>query len=111
IYTALMISFVKNNGLQSYIRESFPIQKTGSVLLIVNYLISFSLLLFLIFDIKTTHYSSEMLAVLTVPIIFLAYHFFSILLIGWFSGEVDVIQTPLIIKINGVQFIGLGCSI
>ena len=111
IYAVLMISFVKNKGLYNYLRESFPMQKGGSILLIVNYLVAFSLLLMLILNIKTIHISNEVLVVSMVPIVFFLFHTVSLILIGWITGNSEVVQTPIFIKINGIQFLGLACSV
>jgi len=111
VYLVLMISFVKNRALYNYIRESFPLQKTASILLILNYLVSLSLLLILVFDIKTIYFSNQVLMALIAAIIFLLFHFLSLLVIGWISGELDVVRTPMLMKINGIQLIGLSCSI
>lgn len=111
VYSTLMVSFIKNKGLSNYIRESFPLQKGGSILLILNYLISFSLLIMLILEIKTFNFSSEILAILITPFFFMIFHVVILYLLGVITGEHEVFKTPLIIKINGIQFIGLACSI
>lgn len=111
IYSVLMISFVKNKGLYNYIRESFSIQKVGSILLIINYLISFGLLLILIFDLDVYNNNNHLLFVLLVPISFLAVHFLNLYIVGWVTGETEVIKSPMIMKINGIQLLGLACSI
>jgi hypothetical protein len=111
IYSVLMISFVKNKGLYNYIRESFQLHKTGSILLILNYLVSFSLLLILVFDIKTIYFSNQVLMALIMAIVFLLFHFLSLLIISWITGELGVFKTPMLMKINGIQLIGLSCSI
>lgn len=111
IYSVLMISFVKNKGLYNYIRESFSIQKVGSILLIFNYLISFGLLLILMFDLDVFSNKNHMLFVMLIPISFFAVHFLNLYIIGWITGETELIKSPVIMKINGVQLLGLACSI
>lgn len=111
IYSVLMISFVKNKGLYNYIRESFSIQKVGSILLIFNYLISFGLLLILMFDLDVFSNKNHMLFVMLIPISFFVVHFLNLYIIGWITGETELIKSPVIMKINGVQLLGLACSI
>lgn len=111
IYSVLMISFVKNKGLYNYIRESFSLLKVGSILLIINYLISFGLLLILIFDLDVYNNNNHLLFVLLVPISFLAVHFLNLYIVGWVTGETELIKSPVIMKINGIQLLGLACSI
>src|SRR5690606_13298550 len=111
IYSVLMISFVKNKGLYNYIRESFSLQKVGSILLILNYLISFGLLLILMFDFDVFSSKNHLFFVLLIPISFLAFHFFILYIVGWITGEIDLVRSPVIMKINGIQLLGLVCSI
>lgn len=111
IYSVLIFSFIKNKGLYNYIRESFSLQKTGSILLVTNYIASFSLLLILIFDLDVFNNKSHLIYMLTVPIAFMGFHFLNLYIVGWITGEVEIIRTPVIMKINGIQLLGLVCSI
>lgn len=111
VYSVLMISFIKNKGLYNYIRESFPPQKGGSILLIFNYLVSFSLLVILVLDIKSIQLSGDFLLAIISPVAFFIFHFLSLYLIGFISGDIDVVKTPILMKVNGAQFIGLACSV
>jgi len=111
IYLRLTISFFKNKGLYSYLRESFPIQKLGSILLIVNYWISFSMLLLVLFNTQLDFLNKSMWLIVALPVIFLFYNVISFYSIGLFSGEAGLMQTPILMKINGAQFLGIGCSV
>ena len=111
IYLSLILSLIKIKGLTNFLRESFQIQKGGSILLVVNYLVSFGLLLLLLFNLETIQFSNEMAAVLLIPIIMLAYHVVCFYTVGIIAGEVSMVQTPILIKINGAQLLGIGCSV
>ena len=111
IYAALTISFVKNKGLSGYLRESLPVQKMGSMLLLLNYWLSFSLLLLMIVNTRLIQMESSIWMIVVLPISVLFYHMASLYLAGLFSAETGIIQTPVLMKVNGAQFLGLGCSI
>ncbi|MEJ6583251.1 MAG: DUF4271 domain-containing protein [Crocinitomicaceae bacterium] len=110
IYLRLAFSFFKNKGLYSYLRESFPVQKLGSVLLLANYWISFSLLLLLIFKTQNVIFENNIWVVILVPVFVCLYNVISIFSIGLIANEGNLIQTPIVMKINGAQLLGLGCS-
>jgi len=111
IYIRLTVSFLKNKALNSYLRESFPVQKLGSILLLANYWVSFSLMLLLLFNIQADFLESTTLIVVTLPLLVLFYNVISFYSIGLFSGEAGLMQTPILMKINGAQFLGIGCSV
>ena len=111
IYVALTVSFVKNKGLFGFLRESLPVQKMGSMLLLLNYWLSFSLVLLMIVNTELIQIESSIWIIIVLPISVLFYHMASLYLAGLFSAETGVIQTPVLMKINGAQFLGLGCSI
>lgn len=111
IYLVLLVSFVKNKGLYNYLRESFPVQKTGSMLLLINYCISFSLLLLLVFNANFFNFQGNIWLVGLIPIIVLFYNVVTLYVLGLISGESSILKTPILMKINGAQLLGLGCSI
>lgn len=111
IYIRLAVSFSKNKGLYSYLRESFPVQKLGSLLLLANYWISFSLLLLLILNMQVDFFANNSWLVILLPLLVFLYNVISIYSIGLFSGEKGLMQTPILMKINGAQILGIGCSV
>ena len=111
IYLALAISFFKNKGLYNYIRESLPIQKAGSLLLLINYWIAFSLLLLLIYKSLIGLYDENIWLIVAVPLGVLVYNIVGFYSVGLFTGEQGVMQTPILMKVTGAQFLGIGCSI
>jgi hypothetical protein len=111
IYVALTVSFVKNKGLFGYLRESLPVQKMGSMLLLLNYWLSISLLLLIMVNTHPIQIESSIWLIVGLPISVLFYHLGSLYLVGLFSAETGAIQTPVLMKINGAQILGLGCSI
>lgn len=111
IYLVLAASFFKNKGLYNYLRESFPIQKAGSMLLLFNYWIAFSLLLLLVYKSQVGLYDENVWLVVVIPLSVLLYNIIGFYLVGLFTGESGIMQTPTLMKVNGAQFLGIGCSI
>lgn len=111
IYLALTVSFFKNKGLSNFLRESFPIQKTGSILLLINYWVSFSILLLIVFKSELLKIDSNIWLVVFLPLGIFLYNVISFYIVGLFSGESAIVQTPLLMKINGAQILGIGCAI
>jgi len=110
IYTVLPASFGKNKGLFSYLREKMPIQKAGSILLLLNYLISSSIIILMIVN-YDNNTSLSTFWIFSIPICVILFHLVSLFFTGIVTGENGLIQTPILMKISGAQLLGLGNSI
>lgn len=110
VYLRLTVSFFKNKGLHSYLRESFPVQKLSSILLLANYWVAFSLMLLLFFNSQADFFNNNVWLIVALPLFVLFYNIVSFYCIGLISGEISLVQTPILMKVNGAQFLGIGCS-
>ncbi len=107
IFTSLILSNVKTVSLYAYIRESHPLNKGGSLLLVLNYLISFGLVLYIISGFSNLDLTTEIAIVLVVPFALLAWSLCSMMVVGLITGERRVFSEPFAMKLVGVQFLGL----
>lgn len=107
MFEALATSAIKIQGLQPYLRESFPLNRQASLLLIVNYVISFGLVLHLAMEFSAIKFSYEWWVNLLIPAALLAWSFVSMLFVGLLTGERQVFAEPLAMKIVGVQLLGI----
>ena len=107
VYAVLLRSFTKGKQLSSYIRESFPVLKGASILLFVNYLLSFSILLFFVLSLPKFEMTSELLIITLTPIVFFLFGIGSLLVGMLLTGEREVFLVPILMKINGAQLLGL----
>jgi hypothetical protein len=111
VYTVLLKSFFKGKQLFLYLKESFPVFKGSSLLLFVNYLLSFSILLYFVLSLPQFEMSHELFIVTLTPIVFLFFGIGSLLVGMLLTGEREVFATPILMKINGAQLLGLYSSI
>lgn len=107
MFEALATSVIKVQGVQSYLRESFPLQRRASWLLIANYLISFGLVLFLAKEFSPFKLNYEWWVNLLIPAALLAWAIISMLFVGILTGERQIFIEPLAMKIVGAQMLGI----
>lgn len=107
IYASLIVANSKVGGLRAFIKESMPLNKLGSGLLLFNYLLSSSAMLYLFCIYKNMDWQSTSLIITLVPLAFFAWTIISLFLTRSLVGVKDVFYEPLILKIIGAQFLGL----
>jgi hypothetical protein len=107
MFEALATSAIKVQGIQAYLRESFPLNRRASFLLLANYLISFGLVLYLLSDLSLFRLRYEWWVNLIVPAALLFWSVLSMLFVGLLSGERQVFAEPLSMKIVGAQMLGI----
>ncbi|MBL4861673.1 MAG: DUF4271 domain-containing protein, partial [Crocinitomicaceae bacterium] len=107
IYSTILIAMVKVSGLSGYIRDSLPLMKRGSILLFLNYLLSFGLVIHLWLGQGGMPMGDNVLISMSLPLLLFIAVVGSFYLTGWITGEPQVFKEPMIMKVIGVQSIGL----
>ena len=107
IYASLSVGMVKVGSVRTHIRETFPINKRGSILLLLNYMISTGLIVYLCLEDTSVWKMDQMMIAAAIPFALFAGALISIRVTGWLTGEYDVLKAPLIMKVLGAQSIGL----
>ena len=107
IFVSLLVSNTKVQSLQAYIRESHPLNKGGSILLLINYLLSFSLVLYIISGFSRIEMNNELLLIGLIPLGLLLWSLGSMFVLGLITGERQVFTEPLAMKIVGTQALGV----
>lgn len=114
IYPALLVANSKIQGVQTYLRESLPLMKFSSLLLIINYLLTGGAITYLLLRDVPIHYSLKLTLVGLVPLCILVWNLGSMLSVAWLSGETHVFREPLALKMIGAQLLGViyfGCAL
>jgi len=106
IYLTLVISNVKIAGLPTYLRENFPLNKGGSYLLLANYFIACSTVIYMLYDSSDISYQ-DWVNIGFIPIALLLWSLGSMLMMGLITGESNVFYEPIAMKIIGAQIIGV----
>jgi hypothetical protein len=107
IYAAVSVGMFKVSGLPSYIKESMPLMERASILLLVNYLLSTSIILYLVSADYVDYRPEQLIISVTVPIVLIIGHLGSMRLVGWVTGERGVFRDPQIMKVLGAQVLGI----
>lgn len=107
VYYNVAVGMIKTQSLRVYLREAMPLRSGASLLLLVNYWISTGLLVYLVADHFEIGVLNAWILAIGVPLVLLFLHFFSLVLSGWVTGEVQVFRTPIAMKIVGTQVLGI----
>ena len=107
VYGAVAISLIKVSTLRGYLKETLSLGGRSSLLLIMNYWISFGLIVYLIGNYFEFKLINTWLLSLTVPLAVLLWHLSSMVITGWITGELEVFKAPLMMKLLGAQFLGI----
>lgn len=107
IYRTLAIAVTKNKSALSYVRESMPLKNRGSLLLILNFIISSSLVMFLAIEKFNINDVERVLISLSLPLILFFRPIFILLLTSWVTGEKNILKEPIVHKIVGIEFTGI----
>ena len=107
VYASLLLANGKIQGLNTFVKESMPLDKMGSILLIVNYLLSSSAMLYLFAIQKDYSGVSIWWMVGLLPLVLFGFTLLSLYLTRLLVGEESVFREPILFKIVGTQLIGL----
>lgn len=107
IATVLSV-FFKTSSVDQILKENMRLTSFSSVLLIMNYFISFSLCIFIVFNrvILLEAFWSVVFAV-SIPIVWFILEIVGLISIGWLTGESKRLEYPIIHTLTGSQFSGL----
>lgn len=107
IYVAIGVGLLKVNGIRAHIRETFPLNKRGSIFLLVNYVLTTALVVYLWLESFGTEKDKQIIYAIIAPMLLLFGSITSLKVTGWLTGEEEVLKAPIIMKIIGAQAIGL----
>jgi hypothetical protein len=104
--------FFKGPSIEQQLKENMRMNSFSSVLLILNYFISFSLCLFILLNriLLVDGFWSTLLA-LGLPIVLFMMETLGLYVIAWVTGEQKSINNTVIITLTGYQFAGLLLSV
>lgn len=114
IYVAIGIGLLKVNGVRAHIKETFPINKRGSIILLVNHVLASALVTYLWLESFDLDKNNQLFYAFIVPLALLFGGLTSLIATGWLTGEKEIVKAPIIMKIIGAQAIGLvyfGCAL
>ncbi len=107
IYQSLFLATGKFQGVVSFVRETMPLSKPSSLLLILNYLLSTGAICYLYVQSNEKIQLSNDAIVFILPFSLLVWNLASFLLTRWLSGTSGVFAGPITLKLIGAQFLGL----
>lgn len=107
IFENLLVSEFKIGGLQTYLRDAFPLNRAGSFLLLANYILSAGLVLYLIPDVWSGFAGIEWWVAVAVPAAVLLWSLTGMVVVGWITGERQTLQDPIAMKLIGAEFLGI----
>lgn len=106
VYTHLFVANTKFQGINSYLRENFPLKKSSSLLLLVNYLAATSAIVYLFLRSTGVETNAQSIGILLIPVIWFGWNILCMLMSGWLTGESRVFREVISLRIVGAQSLG-----
>lgn len=107
IYQSLVVANGKFLGIISFVRETMPLGKPSSLLLLLNYALSAGAICYLYIQENEAIQLSNNVLVFILPAGLLLWNLACFQLTRWLTGTSGVFDEPITIKIIGAQFLGL----
>jgi len=107
IYQSLVVANGKFQGVVSFVRETMPLGKPSSLLLLLNYALSAGAICYLYVQGNHKIQLSNNVLVFILPISLLIWNLACFQLTRWLTGTSGVFDEPITLKIIGSQFLGL----
>jgi hypothetical protein len=107
IATVILV-FFRNTSVDQILKENMRLNSLSSVLLVINYFVSFSLCIFILFNrLFLLEAKWSLVIALSIPFLWFVLEIIGLLMIGWLTGEQKRLETSVINSITGSQFSGL----
>ena len=110
----LLISFAKliksdvySSMIVSLTKETYPVNKVDSLILILNYLFSASTILLILFNTDELVVDNKLQYAILIPFLLLIWSVLSMFFVLIITGERQVFIEPFIMKVVGAQLLGL----
>lgn len=107
VYGAVVHANIKFQGLGTFLRETLPIDKLSSIMLIINYFLTSSAIVYLLVRMYPTSTGFEWVVIVFLPILLLIWTMGSLFITGWITGEGQVVREAILMKLVGAQMSGL----
>ena len=107
VYSSMMVSLTKTTSLRAFTKESYPINKVDSILLLFNYLFSATTILLILFNSIEAEVPNSLQKAIGIPFLLLFWTILSMVFVRIITGERQVFIEPFIMKVVGAQFLGL----
>lgn len=112
IITVIEVFFRDSSSVEIQLKENMRIGSLSSIILILNYLVSFSLCNFIFFQrIILLGDTASMKLAFSIPFVFLSIETIGVLVVGLLSGEWKHISFTLLNTFNIAQFSGILFSV
>ncbi|MCH2229072.1 MAG: DUF4271 domain-containing protein [Crocinitomicaceae bacterium] len=107
VYSSMIVSLTKINGLRAFTKETYPVNKVDSLILILNYLFSASTILLILFNTDELVVDNKLQYAILIPFLLLIWSVLSMFFVLIITGERQVFIEPFIMKVVGAQLLGL----
>lgn len=107
IYQSLVLANGKFQGVVSHVKETMPLGKPSSLLLLLNYVLSAGAICYLYVQGNNSIQLPSNALVFILPVGLLIWNLSSFQLTRWLTGASGVFEEPMTLKIVGAQFLGL----
>ena len=107
IYETVLVANTKFQGVVSFVKETMPLGKPSSLLLLFNYMLSTGVICYLYVQSNQSIQLSNDAIVFLLPVALLIWNLSCFVLTRWLSGATGVFGGPITFKVSGAQVLGL----
>ena len=107
IYSSLLLASIKVAGLKSFVREEIKILSRSNILLILNYFICSTVIIWFIFFSNGKDDLSFSPLILTISFVVFSWHLGCLFFTGFITGEKDFFKELVLMKILGAEILGV----
>ncbi|NVK64574.1 MAG: DUF4271 domain-containing protein [Flavobacteriales bacterium] len=108
VFQGLILANMKFKGVVSFVKETMPLGKPSSLMLMLNYVLASGVICYFFY---IQHFDEGDLgtgvAVFLLPLALLFWNILCFVLTGWISGAAHILTGPIALKVIGAQFLGL----
>lgn len=104
--------FIRFGSVENILKENMRINSFSSILLYCSHVVSFTVCLYLALTrIYLLNWENALLYAAIVTLVFIAFEFLFIVVMGWITGEQQRLWPAIVFTINVSQFVGLFLSL
>ncbi len=107
LYLKLLASFLKVKGINQFLKENLVLNRIESLLLLLNFFLSGSLILYIAFGFPSASFSIEFILTLLLPVLVFVYPMMTTLFSSVLFGEYSTLRQLFFFRIIGVQLLGV----
>ena len=107
IFSTLARGLTKGQSINTYLKETVKLKDRSSILLIINFILSAGLVVYLLIESLGLSVQTKLLFCIVIPFFFSFRTILSLILTEWLTGEKNISKESITIKFVGIESSGI----